>query len=388
MGIFNFFNKKQQPEIIQVKSDGGSDMMSFSINYDTSMELQNMYKTGNGYLYGADGLFPQELNRMYHQSPLHSAILNFKKLLACGNGFKIDSAALSVADIIALNQLTTQFENITKDVAMDYFIHSRICLLITWNSDNTKIIKVERVAPEKIRINDVNSRMEPVNFLYNWDWSNSSKYKTITYSIFDQQNKNCKQQLYFYQTSSPGQKLYSEPQYKSALPWLFLDSEMAVYHKSNITNSLNMSLLVQFYEKPGTEEEKQKVKQGLQQTFGGARKAGKVMVHFADGKDLAPTVTQMEPNKLDKTFLSLTDTIQRQLCYAHQIDPQLLGLKTPGSLGNSGEIEISYKIFNSTVIQPAQKDMENIYNELIAVNRLATKIEFVEADIYTTLKTN
>jgi hypothetical protein len=145
---------------------------------------------------------------------------------------------------------------------------------------------------------------------------------------------------------------------------------------------LNPSLFIQFYEKPNTEEEKQRIKSGLQNTFGGARKAGKAMVNFADGKDFAPTVTQLEPNKLDKTFLSLTDTIQRQLCYAHQIDPQLLGLKTPGSLGNSCEMETSYRIFNATVIQPAQKDLENIFNELIAINRLATKIQFVEADIY------
>ena len=105
------------------------------------------------------------------------------------------------------------------------------------------------------------------------------------------------------------------------------------------------------------------------------------MVTFSDGKELAPTVTQMEANKLDKTFLQLTDTIQRQICYAHSIDPQLLGLKTPGSLGNSGELEYAYGIFNSAVIQPAQKDIENIFNQFIGINGLGVKMTLNEPNI-------
>ena len=126
-------------------------------------------KTAKGYLFGPDGMYPQELNRLYHQSPLHAAILNFKKLLTVGNGYTIDVAGLDGMTKISVNQLTNQFDGIIGDMAMDLYIHSRICLKVTWNSDNTKILKVVRISPEKIHINEVDEEMEAVNYLYNWD---------------------------------------------------------------------------------------------------------------------------------------------------------------------------------------------------------------------------
>jgi phage portal protein BeeE len=156
---------------------------------------------------------------------------------------------------------------------------------------------------------------------------------------------------------------------------------MSEYHKSNIRNSINPSILIQFYEKPGSDEEKQMIVRELNNSFAGARKTGRSMITFSDGKDLSPTVTQMEANKLDKTFLSLTDTIQRQICYSHQIDPMLLGLKTPGSLGNSGEFLYSFNLFNASQIQPAQRQIENILNKFIQVNGLGVTIELNEPSI-------
>ncbi len=89
----------------------------------------------------------------------------------------------------------------------------------------------------------------------------------------------------------------------------------------------------------------------------------------------------MDPNKLDATFLSLTDTIQRQICYSHQLDPQLLGLKTPGSLGNSGDFIYSFNLFNQTIIQPAQRELESIFNTFIAINGIGSKLRFNDVDI-------
>ncbi len=81
---------------------------------------------------------------------------------------------------------------------------------------------MERIAPEKIHINDVDESMNPLNFLFNYDWINASRYKTIKYPIYDESNKKDKVQLYFFQTDGPGQLLYSQPSYVSALPWITL----------------------------------------------------------------------------------------------------------------------------------------------------------------------
>ncbi len=132
---------------------------------------------------------------------------------------------------------------------------------------------------------------------------------------------------------------------------------------------------------PKTKEEKQAIGDAIRRNLAGTVNSGNLHLTFADGKDNSPILTQMEPQKLDKSFLGLTDTIQRQLCYAHQIDPQLLGLKTPGSLGNSGEFLYAFNLFNQSVIQPSQKILENIFNSFLSVNGIPTKIKFNDADI-------
>lgn len=387
MGFFSRLNQVisgEQPKTPTIQTATvkpfEANLQSFNIGFDYTQMQQDLYRGSKGYLYGPDGLFPQELNRLFHQSPLHSSILSFKRLLTTGNGYTTDGT-LNGMGVITLNQLTNQFDSMMNEMAMDYFIHSRICLKITWNSDNTKILKVKRISPDKIRIDKLNDEMEAEEYLYNWDWLFPNKYPTIKYHKFDQMDKDHKVQLYVYQVSSPGMKLYAEPSYQSALNWVMLDAEMSQYHKANITNSLNPSMLIQYFEKPGTKEEKQQVLYDLNNSFAGSRKTGRAMVTFSDSKDLAPTVQQLDPNKLDATFLSLTDTIQRQICYSHQLDPQLLGLKTPGSLGNSGDFIYSFNLFNQTIIQPAQRELESIFNTFIAINGIGSKLRFNDVDI-------
>ena len=377
-------NPKLKSEIVRTFPD----LKTFSLDRDYIIPADWVQKTSKGYLFGPDGLFPQELNYLYSKSPLHTSIINFKKLLASGNGYEvIGNELLDGKSKVGLNQLTNQFDKMLPQITMDLFIHSRICIKVTWNTDHTKIIKLDRLAPEKIRIYDVDEEMMPKEFLYNWDWSNSTKYPTKKYPIYDRLEKDNHCQLFFYQIETPGMKLYSEPSYVSALNWITLDSSMSDYHKANITNSLNPSLLIQYFEKPGTKEEKQQVLVDLNNSFAGAKKTGRVLVTFSDGKDLAPTITQMEPNKLDKTFLQLVDTIQRQILYAHQVNPALLGLKTPGSLGGADEIQDGYKLFNATIIQPSQLELETIMNTFITENGLTVKLKLREPNLFDVSKT-
>jgi hypothetical protein len=220
--------------------------------------------------------------------------------------------------------------------------------------------------------------MKPTAYSYNYDWINVFKYKTKIYAAFSEYNKKDRTQLYMWQGESPSQNLYNLPSYASAINWITVDSESSEYHKANINNSINPSMLIQYFEKPSTTEEKQQVLFDLNQSFAGARKTGRAMVTFSDSKELAPSVTQMPANQLDKTFIQLTDTVNRQVCYAHRLDPQLLGLKTPGSLGNSGELEYAYNIFNAQVIQPAQRDIEKILNKFIKINGLGVVLKLNE----------
>jgi hypothetical protein len=378
MGILSIFNKQTQEPKTEVIKPFGSSLQSFALSTNGLEYGNNVSKTSNGYIQD-DGFYSYKLIHLYYQSPLHSAVIDFKKLLSVGNGFTIDGATnLTMADKISLNQLTNGYEEDLNHIGMDYFLHNRVCLEVTWNADFTKIVKVERLNPASVRIFAVNEKMQPTAYSYNYDWINVFKYKTKIYAAFSEYNKKDRTQLYMWQGESPSQNLYNLPSYASAINWITVDSESSEYHKANINNSINPSMLIQYFEKPSTTEEKQQVLFDLNQSFAGARKTGRAMVTFSDSKELAPSVTQMPANQLDKTFIQLTDTVNRQVCYAHRLDPQLLGLKTPGSLGNSGELEYAYNIFNAQVIQPAQRDIEKILNKFIKINGLGVVLKLNE----------
>tara|TARA_R110002050_G_scaffold32264_3_gene83121 strand:+ start:4496 stop:5659 length:1164 start_codon:yes stop_codon:yes gene_type:complete len=342
---------------------------------------QNYTKSNKGYYLGVDGLYPQTLNHLYNTSPLQNNIINFKKLLTSGNGYSIQGNVKDGMEKVELNQMLTQFDKVIPQITMDLFIHNRFALKITWNEDNTRWLRVEALPVDSVRILKLNKKVIPLEYVYNFDWEQSTKTDTITYKAYNKNDIENKEQIYMHQEVSPGMKIYTYPSYQSATKWITLDGKMATYHTSNIENSLNPSMLIQFLEEPETEEKKQEILYGLNKTYSGENKAGRLMVTFSNGDDVKPIITQMEANKLDKTFLELTDTIQRQICYSHSIDPLLLGLKTPGSLGNSGDFEYTYNLFNNKTIIPAQKTLEDILNELIYENGMRIKIKFNDVNL-------
>lgn len=386
MALKDWFTRQEQTQPIETfdnQSNLGS-IHSFMMDYNLSQPTQNFFGNINGYYFGADNLYPQMLNNLFNSSPAHSYALLFKKLMSVGKGYQTTNTMNSpMGDLIALNQLLSQWDCFYKDLALDYFLHSQIYIQVTWNSDNTKIVKLERLAPEKMRIATVDKYKNALSYYFCYDWYQTGLFEKIELPRFDQYNKKDKVQVFCFQVKSPGMLLYALPTYLSAYNWIVLDSEMGVYHKSNILNSINPSVLVEIFKKPANEEEKQAIITALNKSYAGARAAGRAMIVFNNDVATKTNVTQMQANQLDKTFLNLTDTIVRQILTGHQINPVLLGVKTAGSLGDSGEIESAYNLFSEGVIKPAQEDLESIINLFISINGLTNKIHFDKPDIFT-----
>ena len=53
------------------------------------------------------------------------------------------------------------------------------------------------------------------------------------------------------------------------------------------------------------------------------------------------------------------------------------------AIGNSGEFEYAYNLFNQMVIQPAQLVLENTFNEILAINQMTVNLKFNDAEITT-----
>ncbi len=381
-----FGGRKKEVGLVQQNTkvdDGGYSSFGQTTPKDEFLFCPNptqLVKVFGVYMNGERNLYPDYLNYLTTKCSLHATILNFKALLCVSNGYDCDTSALDINSKVALNQLMLQFDEILDEMADNYWTSSNVYLKVLWNKDNSKILKVESVPHEKIRIKDVNKEYQPLSYEFCYDWSNVARFPRTEIVKFDQGDQENKEQLYHFQLRSRGQVIYNRPKYVAGCDWYEQNGLMGEYHTANMTNSINPSGLLEFFKKPSTTDEEFKILQGINNSFAGARKAGRLMAIFNKDVPSAAKYTPLDANKLDKTFIVLSDTIQREICYSHGIDPQILGLKTPGALGNSLSLPEAFKIFNYAQIIPAQKDLEQIVNKFIAINKIPVKIKLKGAD--------
>jgi hypothetical protein len=396
MKIFNFeFGKEKLASVPQVRE---SDIHGFSRAWDrggltrtdnsAGLNSHNERVGGPWVWFGEQNRFPNYLNDLVNSSGLHSAIVEYKKNLIQGGGIELIPASdMTTAALLQLKQFTQRpnayetLEELVEKITLDYVVHGTVYLKVYWNSDHTKPSRIERIEPSRIRVGyNVNDPEHVKSYFYCLDWNLYGQYPVKEYPAFDTASKN---PVEIYRCIVPNSAMIYNtlPSYAAATNWIQLDGEISTYHKANIENSINPSMTIKFYAKPANEEEKRKIVNGIQRNYAGSWNTGKAMVFFSDGKELAPDVEPVNVSNIDKQFSVTADAIQRNVCYAHAINPSLMGLKTPGSLGNSTEIAESYGIFKETVINPAQRDIAQILNKFLKMNGWAAKIELVSPEI-------
>jgi capsid portal protein len=176
-------------------------------------------------------------------------------------------------------------------------------------------------------------------------------------------------QLYSYELPSIGQDYYSLPQYTSALNFAFLSGELSYFAKSNIQNSIFPAFAMMFPKRPQSEEEKKVLRDTIDRMKGAAN-AGKGVAFFANSADQLPKIESIPTNQNDKLFQEASGLNTEQICFAHTIDPILLGVRTSGSLGNGSDIKQAYIIFEKNVVIPLREMVTEIFQELLNISRL------------------
>jgi hypothetical protein len=334
----------------------------FGIVGDGNLSLpfiqSNTTKAGVVY-FGGDNLFPSLLNQMYYTSPLHSSIVDFTVNAVCGGGFEITGTDTAKSKVDA--QVWVQRNKVAKllrVVTRDYKLHDRVHLLLKFNASG-KFLTMTRVEPASIRY-----RMDGLKE-YSSDWSTGRNRRTIE-SYHPAKIGQCEEMLYTFQTLGAGQDIYPIPAYSSALNWVFLDGEQSFFHKSNIQNSIFPSMVVRRPKRFQSKKEMEDFKEGLQAKKG-AKNAGAVQVLTGDGMENVPEVVFPSANNNDKLFEGTARELKDNICFAHGINPSIMGIKVAGSLGNAQELEMSYSIYEKNIVNPFREEIQEMFNELMQI---------------------
>lgn len=309
--------------------------------------------------FGQDNLFPSILDQMYYTSPIHGAVIDFTVNAVIGGGFSSeglkDGKEKVEFDVWArLNKVERQLDVVCRD----YKLHARIHYLLKF-SDSGKFLCMERIQPASIRY-----RFDG-NYEFSSDWSTGKERKFLE-SFHHGKIGKCKEMLYTFGDLGAGQDIYPIPTYSSCLNWCFLDGEQSYFHKSNLQNSIFPSLIIRRPKRFGSKKETEDFKEGLMQNKG-AKSAGKVFVLTGDGMENTPEVVTPSAQQNDRLFEGTSKELKDNICFAHKINPAIMGVKVAGSLGNAQELEMSYAIFEKNVVFPMRVRLEKMYNELLQI---------------------
>lgn len=354
-----------QVEVITPKSSG-YDVSGFSLSAATDLPVIRESKNSEWVNYGSDNQYPEYLKDMFNTSPTHNAIVKTKAQMVVGDGFSYDDVMLTEREKISVLQILNQVDKDAYELSLDYQIFGAMALEVIWSLDHSVVVEVNRIDVSKIR----SGKFEDgriCEWFYKRDWTDR-KEEAVEIATFDRGDLRNHRQLLYIAGQKVSNEYYGEPSYLGAMDWITLESQVGLYYKSLIENGFNPSVLVKFYRKPGSQEERDSIVDGLKRTFGGVKRAGKAMIMFSDGKDLAPDVTPIEVQNTDKQFTVISEQItQKILTGERATTPELFGLSVPGQLG-SGDFETKVKCFGKFVITPDQKAYERMVNQILDAN--------------------
>ncbi len=316
-----------------------------------------------GYIpFGQDNLYPEILNQMYYSSPLHGAIVDYKVNAVIGGGFSIITDKLTNEEKVELYAFENKIKlkKIAPIVTKQLIIHSRVYFKLCFN-DKGKLTKIENLSPEKLR----RSRDGKTYFICD-DWA--SRIDVFEITPYHPLNKDY-EQLFIYELPCIGQDYYPLPQYSSALNFAFLSGELSYLAKSNIQNAVFPSFAMMFPKRPQSEEEKNVLRRTIDK-LKGAENAGKAVAFFANSPEQMPKIESLPTNSNDKLFQEASSLNTEQICFAHTIDPILMGVRTTGALGSGSDIKQAYVIFEKNVVKPLREIVQDIFNELLHIAKV------------------
>lgn len=324
--------------------------------------------------YGYGNNYPNELFDLFSSSSSHNAIIESRTRIMIGDGLVQDPEAEESERTDQFIESPNPYESmndIFRKVSLDYSIYGLAYLEIIWSKDKKSISEIYHIDASKIRWGKMNDKNKIDTYYYSKDWSNYRKeiYKPIEIPVYSDSNRTGRQILPIVRYT-PTLDYYTYPDYIASLKWITIDTEIANFHYSNLKNGFQPSLFIGFPAGSTTEEERQAIDDKLRQKYQGSSKAGEYVLAFYDGQGTQkPEITVIGANDLDKQFDTLNKTTLQQILIGHKvINENLVGISTPGKLGNSNEILQNYNLYYNNVIKPEQDFILQAFNKVMYQN--------------------
>tara|TARA_R100001509_G_scaffold164752_1_gene143492 strand:+ start:1818 stop:3503 length:1686 start_codon:yes stop_codon:yes gene_type:complete len=327
--------------------------------------------------YGDDNMFPQYLIDLYHSSATHNALCTSIAYMIFGDGVQADTldARLKLEE--------WGLDDEIRKACLDLKIQGGFALEIAYNLGRTSIKKVKHCPFERIRSGEVNDDEKVEFYYYSEDWSNKQIEPVKVRCFNPEDKKEFPHQILYVKPFSPGSYYYPKPDYVGSINYIELDKEIGTYHINNIKNGLAPSFTIHFKNGVPSQEERHKIRNDIERQLGGATNAGKFIVTYSDQPDRKPDFEPFPLSDADKQYQFLSTEVSDKIMVGHRVvSSAMFGVKTPGQLGNTQELEIASELFDKQVVKPYQRILTNAIESVLEAADTPAKVtvEVVETD--------
>lgn len=311
-------------------------------------------------LYGPKNDMPQRNIDMYNFSSVNRACIK-----AVVNGVVGKDLLINGEEGYTLVNSKETLYDLYKKVSTDFVIHGGFAVNTVKRRDGEGIASLYHMDFSKIRSGKVNEYDHVKEYYYSADWEKSNKYKPIEIPAFDMDAEG-DSQVYYSFPYQPNQKYYPIPSYIAGAVPIQIDIEIMNFELNNIQNSYYPSLFISLNNGIPGVEEREEIYRNLEEKYSSSNNAGKMFLNFSENKENEPTIETISPNNSPDLFNSVNEIVQTKILQSHGITrPDLLSIKTSGSLGDRNDIILGYAHFLNTTVKPMQNYLIREFEKLL-----------------------
>lgn len=388
-----FSNQQKPKQVVEMSKEKPSNSEYITMGAHPSTPLKNTTlpyvssRMGTPYVFfGIDNFYPQFLVDLYNMSPIHQAICNRKGKMISGIGIEYElSDDMDEFQLAQLNSLTEycsdedeNLHEVIQNAALDWVYAGALALEIIWDRMHKRIIKINHVKIENIRIGVPCEDGTIDKYWYCRDWVTYRYGMPYSVPAFDPNNKECYTQIFYARNKVVGVEFYGMPSYNSATNWIQANSNVGVFNNQITKNGFLAGHTIMIPREPASQEERNMIVGNIHRQFTSVGEAGKLMVMFGKSKDDLPSITPIDQNDLDTRFTAVNDQNVSEILTAHGVTtPTLFGITTPGKLGETSALEEGWRIFDVSEISPMREKLSRIFTRLLDLGGYDVKLKLI-----------
>lgn len=321
---------------------------------------------GRKFVYwGTNNNYPAYLLDLRSSVPTLGAVLAGCVDYAVGNGV---SLRVSLADDGqgAVNRYGENAEDLVTKLADDLFMYGGFAMQVIRNNGGD-VAELYHIDMRYLRMNE-----DRTVFYYSEDFGQryTRPGRMITYPKF-RRDSDVGASVYFF--GRDFRQVYPSPCYGAAVKACEMERCTDDYHLNSVLNGFATSAIVNFNNGIPEDEIKEEIEEMFNEKFTGPENAGRVLFSWNRDKESATTLETLDVPDFGEKYQSLEKHSRQEIFTSFRANPNLFGIPTEGSGFSSEEYESAFKLFNRTMIRPAQKDIIRAFAHIFGTDCLSIK---------------